>query len=94
MPDWPFDEPQHAAVIATRRIIEQGAWVAHVYHDMDDGGWQFLDSDPAPSRLEDAKLVPLRRMVERDPASRDISDLPLEIRPPCFEALISSQRTL
>lgn len=77
MPDWPFADPPNVAVITTRSIVERGAWIAHVYHDIDDGGWQFLDSDPAPPQQEDAALVSLRSMVERDPAVADLSDLPL-----------------
>ena len=73
---WPFSDPPNVAVITTRSIAEDRAWIAHVSHDADDGGWQFHDADPSPARQEDARLVSLRSMVERDATLAELADLP------------------
>lgn len=76
MADWPFADPPNVAVFTTRSIIERGAWIARVSHDEDDGAWQFHDDDPAPKHEDEAMLVSLRSMVERDPTLVELADLP------------------
>lgn len=77
MTDWPFADPPNVAVFTTRAIVEEGAWIAHVSHDDEDGAWQFHDAGPAAADLADAQLVSLRSMVERDPTLGNVLDLPL-----------------
>ena len=76
MTDWVFPDPPNVAVLTTRSIVEDGAWIAFVSHDEEDGAWQFHDAARAPARMEDARLVSLRGMVERDPSLRELADLP------------------
>jgi hypothetical protein len=64
------------AVLTTRSIVEGGAWIAFVSHDEDDGGWQFHDNAPTPPEPEDAKIVSVRSMVERDASLSQLGDLP------------------
>ncbi len=43
MPDkWPFADPENVAVITLKRILQGGSPILRVFHDEDDGGWQFL----------------------------------------------------
>lgn len=77
MTDWPFADPPNVAVFTTRAIVEEGAWIAHVSHDEEDGAWQFHDVGPAAADLADAQIVSLRSMVERDPTLGNVLDLPL-----------------
>ncbi len=74
MNDWNFPDLPNVAVLTTRSILE-GAWVAFVSHDEEDGGWQFLDNAGMPPVPEEAKIVSLRSMVERDPSLRELGDL-------------------
>ncbi|WP_082457229.1 hypothetical protein [Sphingomonas sp. Leaf23] len=77
MTDWPFADPPDVAVFTTRAIVEDGAWIASVLHDVEDGAWQFHDAGPESADMAEARAVSLRNIVERDPAMRDILDLPL-----------------
>lgn len=75
--DWPFADPPNVAVFTTRAIIEDGAWIASVSHDEEDGAWQFHDAGPGPGEVTEARIVSLRQIVDRDPTVRDVLDLPL-----------------
>ncbi len=74
--EWIFQDPANVAVYTTRSIIRGGAWVAHVFHDADDGSWQFHDSTPGGPREEEAMLVALSGMVLRDDTLNELADLP------------------
>ena len=74
--DWMFDHPLNLAVITTRSVVHDGAWIAHVSYDADDGGWQFHDSRPGDPSVEDAMVVALSSLVRRDPTLNDLADLP------------------
>lgn len=75
MTDWPFADPPDVAVFTTRAIVEEGAWIAHVSHDDEDGAWQFHGANPGSADMAEARIVSLRSLVERDPAVSDILDL-------------------
>ena len=47
---WFWDQPPNCAVITLRQIIEDGAPVLLVTHDLDDHGWQFLSGQDIKSR--------------------------------------------
>jgi hypothetical protein len=71
---WPFDDPQDVAVITLKRIIFEGRPILYVSHDEEDGYWQFLDGRDVAS--EDAAVVGLGEVVERDPSILELADLP------------------
>ena len=71
---WPFDDPPHVATITVRSIIDGQTPILLVYHDAEDGGWQFLDG--RESTMTDARLVSLQDMVERDHSLCELADLP------------------
>ena len=71
---WIFPNPPQVAVITTRSIVDRGAWIAHVTHDADDGGWQFHDGEVPGER--DAMVVSLRSMVRLDATLTELADLP------------------
>jgi hypothetical protein len=70
---WPFDQPPNCAVITLRRIADGGP-ILFVSHDKDDDGWQFLDGDSVG--MDEALVVSLKSMLERDPTLRELADLP------------------
>lgn len=78
MTTWPFDDAPNTACFTLRRILRPGflrrkADVLAVYHDANDGSWQFLDNKPA--RVSDAMLVSLDVMLKRDPTLAEIANL-------------------
>jgi hypothetical protein len=73
--DWPFDDPEDVAVFTTRRIMDGHSSVLLVTHDEEESGWQFLDSGDL--EREDAMLVSLLSMTERDPSLLQLADLPV-----------------
>jgi hypothetical protein len=55
-------------------MIFEGGWpILRVTHD-EDGDWHFLDGSPA--WVEDAVIVCLSQVLERDPTIAELSDLP------------------
>ncbi len=77
MSDWQFLDPPNVAVIAHKRIVQQGEWIAYVTHDADDGAWQFHVCDPSPPSENDAMVVSLRSIVQIDPTVEELADLPV-----------------
>jgi hypothetical protein len=49
--------------------------ILYVYHDQEDGAWQF--HGPGESNLESAVLVCLHHIVDKDPSITELVDLPL-----------------
>jgi hypothetical protein len=47
-----------------------------VYHDADDGLWQFLDGRDSPNE-KDAVILCLKEVLELDPSVKELADLPL-----------------
>jgi hypothetical protein len=76
MKDWNFSAPPNLAVIVNRKIIWGGDWIAHVFHDADDGGWQFHNNEPGPLSESDAAVVGLSEIVNLDSSVSELTDLP------------------
>jgi hypothetical protein len=72
---WPFDDPPNVAVFTSKQIIEGKDWIRYVTHDSDDGAWQFHGTKQ--TNEEDAKLVALSNITEKDPSIFELVDLPL-----------------
>ncbi len=71
---WPFEDPPDRATFTTVRVLLEGHPILFVYHDADDGAWQFLcgtTNDPA-----DGRLVGLDCALSMEPALRELADLP------------------
>ena len=76
MTRWLFPDPPDLAVVTTRSIVEDGRWIAHVFNIAEVSSWEFHDSGPGEPREEDAMVVALHSMVERDPTLNELADLP------------------
>ncbi len=70
---WPFRTPINTASFTTIRVLDSSLPILEVYHDH-DGDWQFMCGTTNAS--EDAKVVCLGCMVERDPTLVQLADLP------------------
>jgi len=74
--DWPFvDDPPNVAVITTRGVVDGTDWIALASLDQDDGDWQFIGSEGP--REDQAMVVALRSVFERDSSIGELADLPL-----------------
>ena len=62
-------------MITLKRILQAERPIRYVSHDLDDGGWQFLDGGDLHE--EDAMVVGLGEIVRFDPTVRELADLPL-----------------
>ena len=71
---WPWDQTPSTAVFTERDIIEEGAPILHVTHDIDDHGWQFLGW--ADAKIENAVVVCLECIPQIDPTVTELADLP------------------
>lgn len=74
---WPFADPPNVAVLTSRDVIDSGMPIIHVFHDADDGVWQFHSVHGAPEREADARVVALSTILEIDPRVALLADLPL-----------------
>jgi hypothetical protein len=73
--DWPFADPKNVAVYTVKSIWKLGKPILYVYHDEDDGAWQF-HTDRVPNE-EDSSVISLKRIVELDESIKELSDLPI-----------------
>ncbi len=71
--EWPFDVPINTASFTTKHVLDGSLPILEIYHDH-DGEWQFLCG--TTNAYEDAKLVCLGCMMERDPSLFQLADLP------------------
>lgn len=72
---WKFNDAQNVAVITTKDIIFEGKDILYVFHDLDDGMWQFL-SHLYPSK-DEAAIVGLNEICKIDNSVEELVDLPL-----------------
>lgn len=77
MKTWSFSDAQNVAVITTAKVCTKEDWIAHVYHDKDDGTWQFLGTLPGEITEKEALIVALGQIVEIDLTVSELADLPL-----------------
>ena len=74
MNEWVFADAANTAVFTTRQVVEQGLPIRSVWHDGDDGGWQFLCG--TTNAESDLRIVGLGEIVRLDPSVREVADLP------------------
>lgn len=77
MSEWSFTDPPNLAVIVDRSVVEGRDWVACVYHDADDGTWQFRASAAVPTNEADVMLIGLRSAAKIDPTVVELANLPV-----------------
>lgn len=70
-----FKDAKNTIVITTKEILNGEHPVTSVFHDLDDGMWQFLDGEELSE--ERAAIISLKEMVEIDDSVNDIANLPL-----------------
>ena len=73
--DWKFNEAAHTGVFTTKRVMSGADPVTRVFHDVEDGAWQFHGSDE--SKPEDLAYVCLHHIIDKDATIKDLADLPV-----------------
>lgn len=73
--DWNFVDPPNVAVFTTRKIMLGVDSITSVFHEADDGSWQFVSGEPWST--ECAAILALSEIVDIDPSVVELADLPL-----------------
>lgn len=76
MKKWLFNDEPNVAVITTKSILSKKMDITCVFHDNDDGMWQFLDSSEDITE-NDAVIVGLKEIIDLDETINELYSLPL-----------------
>ena len=72
-----FPDPGNTAVFTTKFVLFEKKDITRVYHDEEDGAWQFFSDDPFENYEDVAKSVALDEIVSLDKTVLEIADLPM-----------------
>lgn len=69
-----FNEDKNVMVITTKKILENKDKIYTVYHDSDDGMWQFIGTSDSDN--SEVCLVSLEEICKLDDSVNDLYDMP------------------
>ena len=72
---WRFADEPTVGVFTTKRVMSGEDPITRVFHDAEDGAWQF--HGPDDSTAEGALYVCLHCIVDIDGSINDLADLPV-----------------
>ena len=72
--DWKFPDPPHTIAFLSEAVHCGAEAVTFVFHDADDGSWQFLGDSMASSG--EPVLSCLHHPIDDDPNLKELADLP------------------
>lgn len=72
--DWPFSDPKNVAVFTTTHVVKDKQPILYVFHDSDDGSWQFHYAGNKTAK--DSMIVSLEEVFELDPSISELADMP------------------
>ena len=75
MKKYSFSEPENTTCLSCDHIIDKNADILYVAHDQEDGMWQFLCGRENHTE-ENAKVVSMGNIMNRDPNLNKIHDMP------------------
>jgi len=73
--DFPFHDPEHVAVFTCVHVLEHNDNICYVYHDEEDGAWQFLCKQE--HRTSDGRIISLKEAFLIDSSIGGLAELPL-----------------
>ena len=76
VPTKKFKEPENTAVFTTKFVIIDKKDITTVYHDKDDGAWQFMSDDHFDDFSTVAKLIGLGQVIKIDSTLTQVADMP------------------
>lgn len=71
---WPFADAPNTICVTTIHVIRRSQPILFVFHDAEDGDWQF-HSD-GPKSMSDCLLVCISTVFRHDPTIAEVADLP------------------
>jgi hypothetical protein len=72
---WTYEDKPNVMIITTKNIVRYKSEILSVWHDDDDGMWQFLDGTDVND--DDAMIVSLELIVNIDNSVKEVLDIPL-----------------
>jgi hypothetical protein len=72
-----FQESLNTAVFTTKFVIKNKKLITTVYHDSEDGAWEFFSDDLYENYEDVAMVVSLEEIINLDNTVLEISDLSL-----------------
>jgi hypothetical protein len=72
---WPFEDAPNTVCATTTHVIHHGQPILYVFHDAEDGGWQFHAD--GPKTMSDCLLVAISTVYRHDSTIAEVADLPL-----------------
>jgi hypothetical protein len=72
---WKFIDSPHTGVFTTKRVMSGEDPVTRVFHDIEDGAWQFLG--PEESGTKDLTYVCFHHVIDKDASISGLHDLPV-----------------
>ena len=73
--NWKFIDSPHTGVFTTKRVLSGEDPVTRVFHDIEDGAWQF--HGPEESDPDDVAYACLHCVIDKDATISDLHDLPI-----------------
>jgi hypothetical protein len=70
-----FTDSTNTAVFTTKFVLD-GKEITNIYHDKDDGAWQFFSSDYFEDIEDVAKIIGLGEILKIDSSVLEIADMP------------------
>ena len=71
-----FKEAGNTAVFTTKFVLFDNKEITTVYHDEDDGAWQFFSDDHFDNYEDVAKIACLDEIVEMDETILELAEMP------------------
>lgn len=72
-----FSDSLNTAVFTTKFVIRDKQTITTIFHDYEDGAWQFFSDDHFKNYEDVAMVVSLEEIIELDKTILEIADLPL-----------------
>jgi hypothetical protein len=72
--DWKFNDSPHTGVFTTKRVMADQDPITRVFHDLEDGAWQF--HGPDESKTEEISFVCFHHIADKDATIKSLADLP------------------
>ena len=72
-----FEEAENTAVFTTKFVVVDKKDITTVYHEEEDGAWQFFSEDTFENFNEVAKVVGLGQIIKLDESILELADMPL-----------------
>lgn len=71
---FPFEDAPNTATLICCHILDQNASILYVFHDEDDGMWQFLCG--SRHNTDEARVVSLKEVFDLDNSVGVLKDMP------------------